>query len=243
MENAEWYVDWFNSPYYHLLYTNRNYTEANFFIDNLCGNLDLTSQATIWDLACGKGRHSIALNKKDFHVIGTDLSVNSITEASQHSSATLEFFVHDMRQPFKIGYFDAVFNLFTSIGYFKDFGDNYSVFKNVALALKQNGVLVIDFFNSNKIIDSFKTDYTEQRGSIVFDIKKKIVNNAIVKRIEFSDANKNFYFEETVSLLKRSDFVDFAEQAGLRLINTYGNYSLDPFNEKTSERLILIFKK
>lgn len=243
MENAEWYVDWFNSPYYHLLYTNRNYTEANFFIDNLCGNLDLASRATIWDLACGKGRHSIALNKKDFHVIGTDLSVNSITEASQHSSTTLDFFVHDMRQPFKIGYFDAVFNLFTSIGYFKDFGDNYAVFKNVALALKQNGVLVIDFFNSNKIIDSFKTDYTEQRGTILFEIKKKIVNNAIVKRIEFSDANKNFYFEETVSLLKKSDFVDFAEQAGLTLVNTYGNYKLEPFDEKTSERLILIFKK
>lgn len=32
MENAEWYVDWFNSPYYHLLYTNRNYTEANFLL-------------------------------------------------------------------------------------------------------------------------------------------------------------------------------------------------------------------
>lgn len=137
MENAEWYVDWFNSPYYHLLYNNRNYKEANFFIDKLCGHLELKPGAAIWDLACGKGRHSIALSKKDFYVTGTDLSVNSITEASLSAGPNLQFFVHDMRQPFKVNYFDAVFNLFTSIGYFKDTGDNYEVFKNAALALKK----------------------------------------------------------------------------------------------------------
>lgn len=243
MENAEWYVDWFNSPYYHLLYNNRNYSEANFFIDQLCSHLHLEPHSTIWDLACGKGRHSIALHKKGFHVIGTDLSVNSITEATQQSNPRLEFFVHDMRQPFKVNYFNAVFNLFTSIGYFKDFSDNYSVFKNAALSLKEEGVLVIDFFNSQKIIDSFKTDYLEQRGNVHFEIKKKIVNNAIIKRIEFSDAGKNFYFEETVSLLRKSDFVDFATGAGLKLSACFGNYKLEAFDEKSSERLILIFKR
>jgi SAM-dependent methyltransferase len=243
MENAEWYVDWFNSPYYHLLYQNRNYNEANFFIDNLCSTLKLGSHFKIWDLACGKGRHAIALHKKGFDVIGTDLSVNSITEASQFSGPTLEFFVHDMRHPFKVNYFDAVFNLFTSIGYFKDIEDNFSVFKNVALSLKQDGVFVIDFFNSEKVIGSFKSNYTEQRGNIVFEIKKTIVNNAIIKRIEFSDNSKNYYFEETVSLLKKEDFEKFATNAGLTLQHTFGNYRFEPFNERTSERLILIFKK
>jgi ubiquinone/menaquinone biosynthesis C-methylase UbiE len=243
MENAEWYVDWFNSPYYHLLYNNRNYKEANFFIDNLCGNLKLVPGSNIWDLACGKGRHSIALNKKGFHVIGTDLSVNSITEASKCINPSLQFFVHDMRQPFKINFFDAVFNLFTSIGYFKDFNDNCAVFINVALSLKNEGVFVIDFFNSQKIIDFFMPYYTEQRGEITFKINKKIVDRAILKRIEFNDKGRNYYFEESVSLLKKKDFEDFAEHSGLHLQHCYGNYQLDPFDEKSSDRLILIFKK
>jgi len=243
MENAEWYVDWFNSPYYHLLYNNRNYKEANFFIDKLFGNLNLSPNSTIWDLACGKGRHAIALNKKGFHVIGTDLSVNSITEASENSSPTLEFFVHDMRQPFKVNYFDAVFNLFTSFGYFKNFNDNYAVFENVALSIKKEGVFVIDFFNSNKVMSSFKSEYNEQRGDINFEIKKKIINRAIIKRIEFSHKGKNYYFEESVSLLQKTDFENFAKTTGLVLKNCFGSYYLDPFDEKTSDRLILIFKK
>lgn len=243
MDTAEWYVDWFNSPYYHLLYNNRNYNEANFLIDNLCSRLHLAKGAKLWDLACGKGRHAIALNKKGYDVTGTDLSVNSIREASLSSSPTLSFFVHDMRLPFKVEYFDAVFNLFTSIGYFKDTSDNFEVFKNVALSLKPGGVFVIDFFNSEKVISSFKTDYVERREGIVFDIKKTIKDGAIVKRIEFSDNNHNYYFEEWVSLLKKNDFENFAEAAGLKLDATFGNYHLNPFDPVQSDRLILIFKK
>ncbi len=73
MKNTEWFKDWFNSPYYHLLYNNRDENEANLFIDNLCNYLNLGKQSKIWDLACGKGRYSIALNKKYYTVLGTDL--------------------------------------------------------------------------------------------------------------------------------------------------------------------------
>lgn len=243
MKNAEWYVDWFNSPYYHLLYNNRNEDEATLFIDRLCENLAFKSHTRLWDIACGKGRHAIALNNKGFDVIGTDLSGNSIADASQYNNANLDFYVHDMREPFRINYFDAALNLFTSMGYFKDYKDNFAVFKSVALGLKPGGVFVIDFFNSKKIENSLHSDYIEERGDIRFNIQKKIQNNAIFKRIEFNCDDKEYYFEEWVSLLKKEDFEDFAASIGLKLDRTFGSYKLDAFDEENSERLILIFKK
>ena len=243
MDNAQWYVDWFNSPYYHLLYNNRNYDEANFFIDNLCDRLNLQPHARLWDIACGKGRHAFALNKKGFHVTGTDLSRNSIREALQSSNDMLDFYVHDMREPFRVNYFDAVLNLFTSIGYFKNFKDNFIVFKNVATALKPGGFFVIDFFNSEKVLANFHGDYTEQRGEIDFHIHKQIIDNTIRKCIDFAHNNTAYHFEEYVSLLKKADFENFAENAGLQLHSVFGNYKLEPFDPESSERLILIFKK
>ena len=243
MQKAEWYVNWFNSPYYHLLYNNRDEQEAIQFINQLFSKLQLQPPAKIWDLACGKGRHAIAMNKKGFDVIGTDLSENSIQEASAFKNETLGFFVHDMLQPFKENYFDAVFNLFTSIGYFKKIEDNFTVFKNVAGALKPGGELVVDFFNAHKVVKSFHSQYIEKRGNITFRIRKKIENNTIVKHIEFNCENKNYYFEETVSLLRKKDFLAFANEAGLTPHYEFGNYQLDPFDENTSERLILFFKK
>ncbi len=243
MKSAEWFKDWFNSPYYHLLYNNRNQDEAGFFIDNLCSHLNLSKNAKVWDLACGKGRHAVALNKRGLNVIGTDLSRNSIKEASQFSNDTLDFYVHDMRDPFRINYFDAVFNLFTSFGYFENYNDNYTVFENIAKALKPNGVFVLDFFNSEKVMAGLKPAYTEQRGDITFNIQKKIINKAILKRIEFTNQGKDYYFEESVSLFMKNDFEDFAQKAGLKIEKVFGSYKLDNFNAQTSERLIILFKK
>ncbi|MBC7524978.1 MAG: methyltransferase domain-containing protein, partial [Flavobacterium sp.] len=113
-----WYASWFDSPYYHILYKDRNYREAQIFMDNLTRYLNLPEKAKVLDLACGKGRHSIYLNQLGFEVTGVDLSENSILEAKKNENESLHFNVHDMRNPFHQK-FDAIFNLFTSFGYFE----------------------------------------------------------------------------------------------------------------------------
>lgn len=76
-----------------------------------------------------------------------------------------------------------------------------------------------------------------------FRIKKNISNNAIIKRIEFEDQGHQYYFEESVSLLRKTDFENFATAAGLRLRETFGDYHLNAFDHASSDRLVLIFEK
>ncbi len=243
MENACWFEEWFDSPYYHLLYNKRDETEANAFIDRLSTYLDLPASSVIWDIACGKGRHALAFAKKGYRVIGTDLSDNSIAEALKHKTQNVDFYVHDMRQLFRTNYFDCAVNLFTSIGYFKKYSDNEKVFKNVYAALKPNGLFVIDFFNAEKVKASLKPEYTEQRGDITFKINKEIINKVIHKKINFEHKGKEHNFEETVTLLEKEDFEGFARKAGLTLKDCFGDYALNKFDKNNSDRLILIFKK
>jgi SAM-dependent methyltransferase len=151
--------------------------------------------------------------------------------------------VHDMREPFRQNYFDAVLNLFTSLGYFSDECDNEKVFKNVDQALKPGGLFVIDFFNSNKVLESFHNEYTEKRGGITFQIKKQVINKRINKHIEFNCGKEEYYFEEQVSLLTLADFENFSKNTHLKLENTFGNYHFEKFEPLHSERLIVIFRK
>ena len=151
-----WYADWFDTPYYHILYKDRNYREAQLFMDNLTHYLNLPEKAKVLDLACGKGRHAIYLNQLGFDVVGADLSENSIAEASKNSNDTLHFVVHDKREPYDEK-FDAIFNLFTSFGYFDDDKTNISVLKKFKEGLMEEGVLVIDFLNINKIKEKLIT--------------------------------------------------------------------------------------
>ena len=105
-----WYRSWFNSPYYHLLYADRDEKEAAEFINNLVDHLKPQPGSRMLDVACGNGRHARQLATKGFQVTGIDLSENSISEAENDQSENLHFFVHDMRKLFWINYFDYTFN-------------------------------------------------------------------------------------------------------------------------------------
>ena len=78
MPKKEWFAEWFDTPYYHILYQNRGEEEAREFIKALLFKLNLPLGSSLIDLACGKGRHSITLNSYGFKVLGVDLSSKSI---------------------------------------------------------------------------------------------------------------------------------------------------------------------
>ena len=92
--DKQWFETWFESPYYALLYKDRDVQEAKDFIDQLLTYLKPDSNANFLDLACGKGRHSIHLNQKGFQVCGLDYSKNNIAEAHKsetHFKSPLQF--------------------------------------------------------------------------------------------------------------------------------------------------------
>jgi SAM-dependent methyltransferase len=155
------------------LYKNRDLTEARRFISNLITFLNPREDAKFLDIACGKGRHSLFINKLGFNVIGYDLSKKSIVEANKNSNANLKFYTHDMRQIFRTNYFDFALNLFTSFGYFKSKRDELNALKSSARNLKKNGVLVIDFLNRDKVINELIKKETKSIDGISFEIKKR----------------------------------------------------------------------
>ena len=239
----EWFSSWFDTPYYHTLYKNRDYEEASLFIDNVSNFLKLKQSTVCWDLCCGKGRHSIYLNKKGFRVIGTDLSEQSICEANESANETLEFYQHDMRKLFRTNYFEVVFNLFTSFGYFEKREDDLHVFDSVQKALKSNGLFVFDYLNSEYVKSMIVERDSKTIDGITFNISKKIENNTIIKSIDFTDKGESFHFEERVKLFDKTYFEDLAKECNLTILNTFGNYQLQEFDVNISPRLILVLQK
>lgn len=236
-----WFETWFDSPYYHILYKDRNDTEAQLFMDNLTHYLNLPEEAKILDLACGKGRHSIYLNQLGYDVTGVDLSENSITEASKSSNDSLRFKVHDMRLQTEEKY-DAVFNLFTSFGYFENEEDNFKTLLAIKESLTEYGFAVIDFMNATYVIDNLIPEETKTVDGIDFHIKRYVNEGHIIKEIDFEDKGEKFHFTEKVRALTLQDFEEMMEKADIYLLDIFGDYKLRKFFKNDSERLIMIFK-
>ncbi|TDO72819.1 methyltransferase family protein [Flavobacterium chryseum] len=236
-----WFTSWFDTPYYHILYKDRNYREAQIFMDNLTHYLNLPEKAKVLDLACGKGRHSIYLNQLGFNVLGADLSENSIAEASKNSNETLHFKVHDMREPFEEK-FDAIFNLFTSFGYFESDDDNLTTLKAIKESLSEYGFAVIDFMNVANVIETLVPEEVKTVDGIDFKIKRYVADGHILKEIDFEDQGRKYHFTEKVKALTLKDFQDLMDEAGIFLLDIFGDYKLKKFHKTESERLIMIFK-
>jgi SAM-dependent methyltransferase len=236
-----WFASWFDSPYYHILYKERNYREAQLFMDNLTHYLNLPEKAKVLDLACGKGRHAIYLNQLGFNVIGADLSENSILEAQKNSNETLHFQVHDMRETFE-DKFDAIFNLFTSFGYFENDEDNLKTLKAIKESLTEYGFAVIDFMNVTNVLNNLVPEEVKTVDEIDFHIKRYLKDGHIYKEIDFEDQGQKFHFTEKVKALTLKDFEEMMEEAGIFLLDIFGDYKLKKFHKTESERLIMIFK-
>lgn len=239
----EWFAEWFDSPYYHILYKHRDLSEAESFILNLIQHIQLDKNAKVLDLACGKGRHSIFLNQNKLHVTGVDLSENSINNAKAHETDTLKFEVKDMRDLDYKQEFEAIFNLFTSFGYFNSTNENVNVLKSVERALKPNGVMVLDYMNANKVMLNLVPQEEKLIDDILFKIKRRVEDGQIIKDIHFEAYGKSYAFQEKVQALTFTDFTQLFSETNLEIIEYFGNYNLDLFDPNQSDRLVIVAKK
>lgn len=239
----EWFERWFDSPYYHTLYKNRDEQEARNALDNLLKALDLTAGARILDLACGKGRHSRYLSEKGFDVTGLDISSSSIVFARQFEHERLAFYQHDMRLPFRVNYFDAVMNMFTSFGYFKTDRDHLLTLKNVQKGLKPGGLFLLDYFNSAWIVENLVRSEIKMVDGIEFRLERSIRGGHVFKTVEFTAEDRQFHFRERVRLFTLADFQALFATARMKIIRLYGGYDLSDFDVWHSKRLIIIAQK
>lgn len=248
MSKKEWFASWFDSPYYHMLYKHRDDNEAQRFLSNLLEKIQLPSKANILDLACGKGRHATILAQMGYHVMGADLSENSILSAMQsrdaHQLKNLDFLVHDMRNPIKGVNFDAVFNLFTSFGYFQTIEENQRVCQAIHQMLKSKGILVIDFLNAHKVQANLKALEQINSEGLVFNIERWYDSNHFYKKIEVIDS-KNIEMSTHIERVQALEFSDFKLllEPHFKIEATFGSYLMEDFDHQNSDRLIIIAKK
>lgn len=240
---TEWFECWFNSEYYHILYKDRDEKEAQLFLDKLIEFLKPKPGARILDVACGKGRHAVYLNKKGFDVTGFDLSSESIEYDQQFENETLTFFMHDMREIFRVNYFDYVFNLFSSFGYFEKEHDNAKTIIANAASLKPGGILVLDYMNSVKVKATLIANESKTIDGIDFTVNKTIENKNVIKKISFTDKGISHEFYEQLSLFTKNDFEKYFSKNKLAITHVFGDYNFAAFDEINSDRLIFIAKK
>jgi SAM-dependent methyltransferase len=240
-----WFKDWFNSPYYHQLYFQRDHTEAAQFINRLLGFLQPAASSRMLDAGCGRGRHAMQLAGKGYDVTGIDLAADSIEAARQHENENLQFFRHDMRNPFRVNYFDYVFNFFTSFGYFETEAEHDNAIHSFSQSLLPGGTLVMDFLN----VQHAEAQQVHQQeitlGNVNYFITRWYDASHFYKKIVVHDQQlaEPLIFAEKVAKFTLADFHDMFASHQLQIEQVFGDYHFSGFDAKESPRLIMVARK
>ncbi len=238
---SEWYLNWFNSPFYHQLYKERDYSDATYFMNNLINHLKIDKDSSILDLACGRGRHSVYLNEIGYRVTGIDISRDNIIEAKKNESDNLKYMIHDMRYPLNQR-FDLILNLFTSFGYYEKDDDNISVLNSIKSNLNSKGQAVIDFFNIDYVLDNLIKYEEKTIDQTKFVINRYLENNLLIKDITIDSNNEQYKFQEKVKAYRVKDFLTMFKACNIELKEKFGDYHFNNFNKDSSPRLIMVLE-
>ena len=162
---SEWFEDeTFWNKLYPFLFSEEKFDAAEHEVGSVLDLADL-GKGDVLDLACGPGRHAVALAKKGFRVTGVDLSpflLKKAMDLARAESADVEWVREDMRRFVRPEAFDLVINIFTAFGYFDDKRDDIKVLRNIHQSLREGGALVMEIMGKECLANGFLSTTSEE---------------------------------------------------------------------------------
>jgi SAM-dependent methyltransferase len=196
------------------------------------------------DQCCGFGRISLEMARRDFAVTGVDITETYLETAKDdaaYEDLSVEFIREDVRSFYRTNYFDLVYNVYTSFGYFEDPADDARVVENAFTSLKPKGIYVVETLGKEIAVRDFvRADWFERAGFYVLtayeasdswsSLKNRWIlisqtDQGAVKRGAIIEKNfaQRLYGADTLQRLFRD--------SGFRTIETYGGWDGRNYDE------------
>jgi len=146
---ADWPIAFFDDDYLKIYGPRLTDEQTRSEVEFIERSLALTAASRVLDLACGIGRHAVAMAQRGHRVTGIDFNAHYLAlgeQAARAAGVEVTWMQSDMRAFTTDTPFDAVYSFFTSFGYYSD-DENEQVLENVARTLKPGGRFLIDLTN------------------------------------------------------------------------------------------------
>ncbi|HEU4562219.1 MAG TPA: class I SAM-dependent methyltransferase [Longimicrobium sp.] len=247
-EQAGWWEAYFDetfvSVYRDFLTPERTQRE----VEGLLEMVPLPPGGEVLDLACGWGRHSIALARAGFRVTGVDQSETLLARGCKRAQAAgvnVEFVRGDMREIAWRGRFDAVLSLYSSLGYFLSDDEDLRVLRGAAGALRPDGMFVLETMHRDHIVGDYASrDWWETDDGITVWVEREFdaVEGVSREWTRWSKGKESGEKYHELRIRTATEWDALLRRAGLVPLDWYGDWELAPFTHASTD-LIVVCRK
>jgi SAM-dependent methyltransferase len=238
--SGAWWRAYFDDTYFEL--HDPLFTEARSR-GEVAGMMDLLALpvgARVLDAPCGWGRHATLLAEAGCVVFGADLSHDLLRRAP---GARVRYAAADIRGlPFADGSFDAVINVFTSLGLFLDDAEDIAALREARRVLRPGGRLLLESMHRDDVVAEYAErdewtlpDGTEVRVRRRFDAVAGISH----ERLRWRRGSEMGRKQHALRLRTATEIDALLRAAGFDDVEYFGSWSGAPFTHR-HESLIVV---
>jgi SAM-dependent methyltransferase len=257
MSEAGWWRDYFGDDFFDLHVDLFPEELSRREVAGMLELLQLPVGARILDVPCGWGRHTLLFAESGYHVVGSDLSFDLLKRASGRASGPasgqapgrgpIPFIAADIRmQPLRAASFDAVLNVFTSLGLFLDDAEDLRALREAHRLLKPGGRFLLESMHRDDVIAQyaerdrwFLPDGTEVRVRRRFDA----VAGISYERLRWKRGERTGAKRHALRLRTAGEIDGLLRAAGFEAIDYYGDWDGRAFAHTDSSLIAVAAKR
>ena len=240
---SDWWRDYFGADFFALHIDLFPEELSRREVGGMLELMELPVGARILDVPCGWGRHSVLLAEQGLDVVGADLSFDLLSRAFPGPI----YAAADVRvQPFADASFDAVINVFTSLGLFLDDAEDLRALREAHRLLVPGGKFLLESMHRDDVIADYAErdrwtlpDGTEVRVRRRFDAVRGISH----ERLQWRRGTETGRKQHALRLRTATDIAALLEQAGFDDVEYFGDWDGRPFSHRDSSLIAIATKR
>ena len=231
---SDWWRDYFGADFFQLHVDLFPEEMSRREVAGMIELLALPVGARVLDVPCGWGRHSVLLAEQGYDVVGADLSFDLLRRGAPGPL----YVAADVRQqPFPDASFDAVINVFTSLGLFLDDEEDLRALREAYRLLKPGGRFLLESMHRDDVIADYAErdrwrlpDGTEVRVRRRFDPVRGISH----ERLQWRRGSAGGRKQHALRLRTATEIAALLERAGFTDVGYYGDWDGRSFTHRDS---------
>jgi SAM-dependent methyltransferase len=240
MSGAGWWRTYFDERYFEMHDPLFDEARSRREVAGMRELLGLPVGARVLDAPCGWGRHTELLSAAGCIAFGADLSHDLLRQVGQPRAV---YAAAELRAlPFVDACFDAVVNVFTSLGLFLDDAEDVAALGEARRVLRPGGALLLESMHRDDVIASYAErdawelpDGTEVRVRRRFDA----IAGISYERLSWRRGEETGRKQHALRLRTATEIDALLRTAGFTEIEYYGDWDGSPFHH-TAESLIAV---